>query len=122
LRCFPFQQTKQFAGRQFHSKQQQDIIGMIPVDVNLADFKYPGDVRNPIQVGRLELLFEFTLDPDPAAGGVTESERVEAAFIHVFEPFADERGAPLYRHDGTGRDRLGNTLVPYDCIFIGQSR
>ncbi len=91
------------------------IVGMIPVDLNLADFKYPGNVLNPIQVGRLELLFEFTLDPDQES---LNQSWWRAAFIHVFEPFADERDAPLYRHNGTGKDCLGNTLVQYDCISL----
>jgi hypothetical protein len=99
--------TANFKGHSFHGKQQCDIVSVIPSGVMAEDFRYPGDDRNSIEVARLQLLFDFVLVPDPSIQEEVENELVEAAFVQNLAAFADERGAPLYRHDGTGRQRQG---------------
>jgi hypothetical protein len=99
-------QTKKIACSQFHAKLQQDIVGMIPVDLNLADFKYPGNVLNPIQVGMWSFCSNSLWIRTRRLVESWNQSWWMAAFIHVFEPFADEQDAPLYRHNGTGKTVL----------------
>ena len=101
LRCFPMKKTGNFKGRCFHGKNQCDLVALVPSETDYADFKYPCPSENPLEIARLQLLFEFTMLPDPEA--VADSaDVVQAAFVQRFAPFADERGFPLFRHDGSG--------------------
>ncbi len=70
--------------------------------MGINNFKFSSDARNPVEVCRLQLLFEFAICPDQAAEGL-ESRSVEATFVQRFDPFADEHGFPLYLHDGKGK-------------------
>lgn len=104
IRCYPFQKTKNFAGRTFHGKNVCDFVGLIPKESTLEDFSY-GSQANSVSVARTQLFFEFNLQPHDGS----EAFFVEAAFVHHLLQFADALGHPLYRHDGQGRDRQGNT-------------
>ena len=59
LRCYPFRKTKNFAGRTFHGKNQQDVVALIPSDVVGSDFQYD----RKLEAARIQLFFEFTLLP-----------------------------------------------------------
>jgi hypothetical protein len=96
--------TPDFAGRLFHGKNQCDIIGLIPSETDFDDFKYPCSFGDQIEVARLQLLFDFTILPDPQANGM-EADLVQAAFVQRLAPFADDRGFPLYEHDGRGNNK-----------------
>jgi hypothetical protein len=100
------QRTKKFVGRSFHGKNQCDVVAMVPTEMDYAAFKYPA---HNVDVARLQLLFTFTITPDPECDGI-EPEEVEAAFVQRFQPFADSRGFPLYSHDGHGRNRQGKSM------------
>jgi hypothetical protein len=98
--------TDKFAGRTFHEKNQCNVVAMVPTELDYADFNYPSD---KVEIARLQLLFTFTITPDPGVEGL-ESEEVEAAFVQRFEPFADSRGFPLYSHDGKGKNKQGKSV------------
>ena len=106
LRCYPLEKTKHFAGRTFHGKNQCDIVALVPAELGLDDFIYSDSRSNPVDIARLQLMFDFTILPDPTLAEM-EPEPVEAVFVQRLAPFADSRGAPLYHHDGKGKDREG---------------
>lgn len=88
----------------------------------MDEFEYPGAKRNPVDVARIQLLFEFTISPykDPSSDEPREPEMYRAAFVQYISPFADELGKPLYRHDGRGGNKKGmkrHLLISFDCFL-----
>ena len=57
LQCYPFRKTKNFEGRTFHGKNQQDIVALIPSDVVASDFQYDGQ----LEPAKIQLLFDFRI-------------------------------------------------------------
>ena len=97
LRCYPFRKTKNFAGRTFHGKNQQDVVALIPSDVVGSDFQYDGK----LEAARIQLFFEFTLLPHSSLPQ-EEPQVVECAFIQNILPFADSVNKPLFKHGEFG--------------------
>ena len=61
IRCYPFRKTKQYKGRTFHGKNQQDVVGIINAGTDYEDFEYPTRRKNPLDVAKVQLFFEFEL-------------------------------------------------------------
>ena len=84
---------------------------MIPAQVEVDDFRYDPVTPDSIDVGRLQLLFEFLFVPyglnqhadmEIESEKVTEIFSVRAAFVQYLLPFADSRSRPL-RRDRQGK-------------------
>ena len=102
VRSYPFTKTTDFDGRQFHKKNQKDVVALIPAEVSPDDFVYNGD-PGTVDVARVQLFFEFTIIPyKPAEGeevpedAPSEPDTIEAAFVSYISPFAESRNAPLF--------------------------
>ena len=105
LRCYPMQKTENYAGRRFHGKNQCDLVALMPTSLGYDEFEYPSDARNPVEIARLQLLFDFTITPAPGIPDL-QMETVEAAFVQRLAPFADERGYPLFQVDDRTKRRI----------------
>ena len=108
IRCYPFRKTKQYKGRTFHGKNQQDVVGIINAGTDYEDFEYPTRRKNPLDVAKVQLFFEFQLVPheNSEAAATGQDTTARAAFVQYYLPFADDRNRPLYRKDAETGNKI----------------
>ena len=79
-------------------------------------------VDNTLDVGRVQLFFEFTLLPyhPPDGDGMEVDNRqkldpatVRAAMVQYLSPFADSRDKPLWYKDNLGRKQCESLLSKF---------
>ena len=112
LRCYPFRDTKSSKANLFHSKNQQDILALIPSWVDSANlFEYPSGDRPSFEIGRANLFFSFTLVPDDDCrdekGQKMEPKIVKGVFFTYIDRYAEMAKGALHRmewpHPGAAR-------------------
>ena len=118
IRCYPFRQVGNFQGRTFHGKNQCDVVAMVPLEADLEEWEYKYDGGASVDVARVQLFFEFTLQPGSEDTGL-EPVVTRAVFVQHLSAFADALNKPLFRQKQAGARRectIAKSVCFLHCI------
>lgn len=83
-------------------------MAIINAGTDYDNFEYPTLRKNPLDIAKVQLFFEFQLVPhensEAAKTGGDTTARV--AFVQYYLPFADDRNRPLQRKDNETGNKI----------------
>ena len=92
---------------------------MVPLEADLDEWEYKYDGGASVDVARVQLFFDFTLQPRSEDVGL-ETMVIRAAFVQHLSAFADANNKPLFRRKQAGARRectISKSVSFVNCNF-----